>query len=140
MPETDDGQKQPKIREQVSERVCKERTQRIEQQIESTAKNIIGKVESMDEKLAIVIESHEDTLKRHEDNIDGVLDQLLVVGQKVTGILQWKANGEREEDAWYKKQGAKTGFLVLAVGIISNAGKIAAIIKAFVLAIGGGSP
>lgn len=140
MPETDDDHRQQSGKGKVSEQVCKERSHRIEQRIESTEKNIIGKVEQLEAKLAIVIDNHESTLGRHEESIDDALDQIVKIDRQVTGVLQWKTNGEREEDAWYKKQGAKTGFLVLAVGILSNAGKIVAVIKAFVLAIGGGSP
>lgn len=137
---TDDDHGQQSGKGKVSELVCRERSRRIEERIEATEKNIIGKVEQLEAKLAVVIDNHESTLDRHEESIDDVLNQVSEIDRQVTGVLQWKTDGEREEDAWYKKQGAKTGFLVLAVGVISNAGKIVAVVKAFALAIGGGSP
>lgn len=124
----------------VSEKVCRERVKRIESKINTSMDTIVSNITSLDEKMNMVVVSHTNILDRHERDINNVCDEVKGIAETIAGITQWKINGERREDVWYRRQTVKTGLLVLIVGIISNINKIWLVLKGLMIAINGGKP
>ena len=125
--------------------ICIERTRRIENSITSLSDLILVKFVANNERLDLItsvytndLDKQQDLLNEQKRIVERIHEQVVLISNQMAGIQQWKTNGERKVDIWYKRQSVQTGFLVLIVGVISNTNKIAAVAKGLLVILGGG--
>ncbi len=126
--------------EESWEKVCKERTENITNQIKASTELLGGKISQVDEKIETLIQNHADILERHEEEIKDGREAVGEINVQMGAILQWKANGEEKKAAWYRHQGFVITVAVFIVGILSNINKITAAVKGMLTVVGGGKP
>ena len=114
----------PLVPNGVSADVFDERTKRLEAAIENLSNIVITKFVAFDEKTEIILQAHTDKLDKQEEDIHSVNKEVKDIGKQVTGILQWKEDGEKKRDVWFKWQVAITSVAVLLVGLLSNMSKV----------------
>ncbi len=117
----------------VSEAVCKERVQRIEDKIASSSQAITNSLDTLNTQVTTLVERHEEAIQEVTGKVEAISDQMI-------GVVQWKANGERQKDAWYKRQTLRTAILLLIAGIITNPDKINMALRSFLAILSGGKP
>lgn len=122
----------------VIEKVCIERVGRLKSEIESGLSTVVAKVEGVDNKIDLLIENCIIILNKHEEKIETMNGKIGGISTQVTELVQWKVNGERGQDVWYKRQAFVTGVAVLLVGILSNISKITVVLKEALVLFSGG--
>ena len=116
----------------VDEKVCVERVKRIEAKIDSSSTAITASISQLSELIKSDITGQKEIVDKHGEQLDNLNAQ-------VVGLLQWKINGEKKADVWYRRQAFVISMVVLAVGVLSNASKIVVAVKGLFIAWGGGS-
>jgi len=116
----------------VDESVCFERVKRIEAKIDSSSSAITSSISQLSELIRSDIAGQKEIIDKHEEQLDNLNAQVI-------GLLQWKINGEKKADVWYRRQAFVISMVVLAVGVLSNASKIVLAVKGIFIAWGGGS-
>lgn len=124
----------------VLEKVCKERVKRIEQLIESSYKGVENQMGNMTNAFEDMIENNKIIEASRELEMQNLRTETSTLNNQIASLLQWKINGERQEDVWYKRQTVKTGILIIVVGIISNLDKLLPVLKNVAIALNGGKP
>jgi len=116
----------------VDEKVCVERVKRVEAKIDSSSSTINTSITQLSELIKSAIAGHKEIIDKHGEQLSNLNDQVI-------GLLQWKLNGEKKADVWYRRQAFVISMVVLAVGVLSNASKIVVVVKGIFIAWGGGS-
>jgi hypothetical protein len=120
----------------ITERLCDERVMRIEGKVDNLSTVVITNMASIKEHFELVVENHKGYIEKHEEEIDDTKEKVSELRTEIGMMQQWKNNGERYTDVWYKRQGVVVSAAVLFVSIIFNLDKVAAAGKYVVTAIG----